>query len=157
MKSTRGERRSRMRSTFSGVEAGQAYEFAVLEKGGEFSSLDRSFYIHTGYNFQLANPLFEIKPSIFIKSNGQGSQFDFNAILAYNKRFWGGVSYRPGDAIVGIFGLELFNGVRIGYSYDFIVSKISKYSSGTHELTVGYCFDLSLDKTPQRYKSIRFL
>ena len=77
--------------------------------------------------------------------------------MKYNKRFWGGVSYRAGDAIVGIVGLELFNGVRIGYSYDFTTSRISKYSSGSHEITVGYCFDLSLDKSPQKYKSIRFL
>jgi len=51
----------------------------------------------------------------------------------------------------------LFNGVRIGYSYDFTVSQIGKYSDGSHELTIGYCFDLSLDKSPQKYKSIRFL
>ncbi|MCK4920591.1 MAG: type IX secretion system membrane protein PorP/SprF [Bacteroidales bacterium] len=119
--------------------------------------LVRHYYLTAGYNLQLSNPMFEVMPTFVLKSDGKANQLYINTNLRYNKRFWGGVSYRPGDAIVGIFGLELFNGVKIGYSYDFIVSKISKYSSGTHELTVGYCFDLSLDKTPQRYKSIRFL
>ena len=119
--------------------------------------LVRHYYMTAGYTLQLTNPLFEIMPTFVLKSDGKANQLYLNTNVRYNKRFWGGVSYRAGDAIVGIVGLELFNGVRIGYSYDFIVSKISKYSSGTHELTVGYCFDLSLDKTPQKYKSIRFL
>ena len=71
--------------------------------------------------------------------------------------FWAGVSFRAGDAMTGIIGFELFNGVRIGYSYDFTTSDIGNYSSGSHEFTVGYCFSLSMDKTPQKYKSIRFL
>jgi len=119
--------------------------------------LVRHYYLTAGYNFQLANPLFEILPTVALKSDGKANQLYLNTNVRYNKRFWGGVSYRAGDAIVGILGVELFNGVRIGYSYDFAVSKIQKYSSGSHELTIGYCFDLSLDKTPQRYKSVRFL
>ena len=119
--------------------------------------LVRHYYITAGYNLQLANPLFELMPMFTLKSDGKANQMYLNTIVRYNKRFWGGVSYRTGDAIVGILGVELFNGVRVGYSYDFTVSRISKYSSGSHELTIGYCFDLSLDRTPQKYKSIRFL
>lgn len=119
--------------------------------------LVRHYYLTGGYNLQLANPMFEILPTFVLSSDGRANQLYLNTNLRYNKRFWGGVSYRAGDAIVGIAGVELFNGIRIGYSYDFNVSRISKYSSGGHEFTVGYCFDLSLDKTPQKYKSIRFL
>lgn len=119
--------------------------------------LVRHYYLTAGYNFQLANPLFEILPTILLKSDGKANQIYLNTNVRYNKRFWGGVSYRAGDAIVGNLGVELFNGVRVGYSYDFTVSRISKYSSGSHEFTIGYCFDLDLDKSPQRYKSVRFL
>lgn len=119
--------------------------------------LVRHYYLTAGYNFQLANPLFEILPMFTLKSDGRANQIYLNTNVRYNKRFWGGVSYRAGDAIVGMLGVELFNGVKIGYSYDFTVSKIGKYSSGSHEFTIGYCFDLSLDRTPQKYKSVRFL
>ncbi len=119
--------------------------------------LVRHYYLTAGYNYQLANPLFEIMPTIMIQSDGKANQIYLNTNVRYNKRFWGGVSYRAGDAIVGILGVELFNGVKVGYSYDFAVSRIMKHSSGSHELTIGYCFDLSLDRTPQKYKSIRFL
>ncbi len=101
--------------------------------------------------------LFEIMPSAIIKSDGKTHSFDVSGLLRYNKRFWGGVSYRPGDAVSGIIGFELFNGLRVGYSYDFTTSSIGKYSDGSHEFTLGYCFSLSTDKTPQKYRSIRFL
>jgi type IX secretion system PorP/SprF family membrane protein len=119
--------------------------------------LVRHYYLTAGYNLQLANPLFEVMPLVMVKSDGKANQIYLNTNVRYNKRFWGGVSYRGGAALVGILGVELFNGVRVGYSYDFSLTKIGKYSSGSHELTIGYCFDLSLDRTPQKYKSVRFL
>jgi len=141
---------------FFGISTTHLNQGRIPYEGAD-SYLVRHYFVTAGYNLQLSNPMFEVLPTFVLKSDGTTNQIYLNTNIRYNKRFWGGVSYRPGDAIVGIVGLELFNGVRIGYSYDFIVSKISKYSSGTHELTIGYCFDLSLDKTPQRYKSIRFL
>lgn len=119
--------------------------------------LVRHYYAIGGYTLQLANPMFEVMPTFVLSSDGSTNQLYLNTNVRYNKRFWGGVSYRAGDALVGILGLELYNGVRIGYSYDFSISRISKYSGGTHEFTVGYCFDMSLDKSPEKYKSIRFL
>ena len=119
--------------------------------------LARHYYAVAGYRFQLSNPLFEILPSALIKSDGKTNSFDVSTLVRYNKKFWGGVSYRAGDAFAGIIGFELFNGIRVGYSYDFNTSSIGNYSKGSHEFTLGYCFKLSLDKTPQKYRSIRFL
>jgi len=121
------------------------------------SYISRHYYAVAGYRWQLSNPMFEILPSVLLKTDGRTNQIDATGMVRYNKKFWGGVSYRAGDALIGIIGFELFNGVRIGYSYDFTTSDIGNYSSGSHEFTVGYCFSLSLDKTPQKYKSIRFL
>ncbi|MFC2080897.1 type IX secretion system membrane protein PorP/SprF [Bacteroidota bacterium] len=119
--------------------------------------LARHYFAIAGYRFQLSNPQFEILPSAIFRTDARTNSFDFSALVRYNKKFWGGVSYRAGDAFIGIIGFELFNGVRFGYSYDFTTSEIGNYSTGSHEFTLGYCFNLSLDKAPQKYKSIRFL
>ena len=120
--------------------------------------LARHYYATAGYDLQMANPLFEVMPSFVLSSDGRVNQLYVNTNVRYNKRFWGGVSYRTGEnAVVGIVGVELFNGIRVGYSYDFDFSKLNTVSNGSHELTVGYCFDLSMEKSPQKYKSIRFL
>jgi type IX secretion system PorP/SprF family membrane protein len=122
-----------------------------------FSYLSRHYYLTAGYILQLPNPSLELLPSFYTVSDGKVIQFSATSLVRYNKKIWGGVSYRPGDALVAILGIELFNGIRIGYAYDFPVSDIIKNTSGSHEFMVNYCFDLSLGKSPMRYKSIRFL
>jgi type IX secretion system PorP/SprF family membrane protein len=119
--------------------------------------ISRHYYLTGGYILQLPNPSLELLPSFFAFSDGKEIQFALTSLLRYNKKVWGGVSYRAGDALIGIVGLELFNGIRLGYSYDFTISDIRKNSSGSHEFMVNYCFDLNLGKSPMKYKSIRFL
>jgi type IX secretion system PorP/SprF family membrane protein len=121
------------------------------------TKLIRHYYLMAGYNIQLSNPMFEIIPSLMVQSDLRSNHIYLNTNLRYNKRFWGGVSYSVGGALTALFGIELMNGIKIGYSYDFELSPLLKYNSGSHEITVRYCFDLSVDKSPQKYKSIRFL
>jgi type IX secretion system PorP/SprF family membrane protein len=119
--------------------------------------ISRHYYFTTGYTLQLSNPSLELLPSLFAFSDGKVTQFTITSLIRYNKKAWGGVSYRAGDALIGMIGFELFNGIRLGYAYDFTLSDISKSSNGSHEFMVNYCFDLSLGKSPMKYKSIRFL
>ena len=121
------------------------------------SKLIRHYYLMAGYNIQLANPMFEIMPSMLVQTDARSHHIYLNTNLRYNKRFWGGVSYSVGGALSALFGIEMMNGIKIGYSYDFELSPLMNYNSGSHEVTVRYCFDLSVDKSPQKYKSIRFL
>jgi len=121
------------------------------------TKLIRHYYLVAGYNIQLTNPMFEIIPSFMIQTDARSNHIYVNTNVRYNKRFWGGVSYSVGGALTALFGIELMNGIKIGYSYDFELSPLMKYNSGSHEVTVRYCFDLSVDKSPQKYKSIRFL
>jgi type IX secretion system PorP/SprF family membrane protein len=119
--------------------------------------VSRHYYLTAGYILQLPNPSLEFIPSVFAFSDGKVAQFTISSLLRYNKKVWGGVSYRAGDALIGIVGFELYNGIRLGYSYDFTMSDINKNSSGSHEFMVNYCFDLGLGRSPMKYKSIRFL
>lgn len=119
--------------------------------------VSRHYYVTAGYILPMPNPSLELLPSVFAFSDGKVIQANATALIRYNKKVWGGVSFRAGDAITGMLGLELFNGIRIGYAYDFTLSDIRKSTSGSHEFMVNYCFDLSLGRSPMKYKSIRFL
>lgn len=119
--------------------------------------LKRHYYITSGYNIQLANPSFELLPSMFIQSDGAIHKFDLNLTMLYNKKFWIGVTYRPGSAVVGMLGLEIINGLKIGYAYDFDTSPITQHVKMPFEIAANYCFKIGIEKTPQKYKSIRFL
>jgi type IX secretion system PorP/SprF family membrane protein len=119
--------------------------------------LARHYYLTAGYSLQFANPLIELLPSIFVQTDTKLTKIDVNATLMYNKKFWGGVSYRVGSAVVGMVGLSILNGVKIGYAYDFDTSKLMNVTKGSHEIMIGYDFRIGVDKIPQKYKSIRHL
>lgn len=117
----------------------------------------RHYYFTAGYDLQLSNPAFELLPSVLLQSDARATKIDLNATVMYNKKFWAGVSYRIGSAVVGMVGMDILNGVKIGYSYDFDTSALANFSKGSHEVMLGYSFTLGVEKTPQKYKSIRFL
>jgi type IX secretion system PorP/SprF family membrane protein len=120
-------------------------------------NLPRQYYVTAGYNMQLTNPAYEIRPAILLKSDGVATDMDLNLTLMYNKKIWGGVSYRTSEAVVGMVGLELMENLKIGFAYDFATSSMTNYSSGSYEVLLNYCFKIGVEKAPQKYKSIRFL
>ncbi|MBN1598034.1 MAG: type IX secretion system membrane protein PorP/SprF [Bacteroidales bacterium] len=137
-------------------------EIVSAGSGGNTNSevvylLERHYYITAGYDMQLSNPAWELKPAVLLKSDFAATDLDLNLTVEYNKNIWGGVTYRTGEAVIGMIGLELIENLRVGYSYDFATSSITKYSSGSHEIMLNYCFKIGVEKAPQKYKSIRFL
>ncbi|MBE9469546.1 MAG: type IX secretion system membrane protein PorP/SprF [Bacteroidetes bacterium] len=125
----------------------------------KYSYISRHYYITAGYTYQLANPLFEFRPSVFIESDKTSSQYSVNGIVMYNKRFWGGVSYRLTDAAIAMFGVEFLSGLNIAIAYEMpATTKINyKYQSGSFEFVINYTFKVSVEKEKNIYKSIRFL
>jgi type IX secretion system PorP/SprF family membrane protein len=119
--------------------------------------IPRAFFLTAGYNHALWEAPIVLKPSFFLKRSGNISQLDVNMMLEYQERYWGGISYRIQDAIILMGGVELGSGVKIGYSYDITLSRLSKAGGGSHEIMVGYVFDLSFEKREKRYRSVRFL
>ncbi len=119
--------------------------------------LNRHLYLNAGYSFTPGNPLFEIDPAMLFFTDGRAIQLTIGAVVTYNRSVWGGLAYRSGDAISGIAGVELYNGVRLGYAYDFSMTDIRRNTTGSHEFFVNYCFELGLGRSPGRYKSVRFL
>ena len=103
------------------------------------TSLARHYWLMAGYSAELS-PSMTLKPAMLIKSDGVSTQVDLNANLLINSKFWVGAGYRLQDAVVLMAGLEIIPNLKLGYSYDFTTSAIRTYSSGTHEIMLGYCF-----------------
>ncbi|MDN5205104.1 type IX secretion system membrane protein PorP/SprF [Fulvivirgaceae bacterium BMA10] len=101
--------------------------------GSRSNQVARTLYVMAAYTAEM-DENFSIEPSfLFKKTKGAPYQLDINARIIFQKKFWGGVSYRLNDAIVGLMGLDL-GIIELGYSYDYSLSDISKFSSGSHEL-----------------------
>ena len=116
----------------------------------------RHYYLMAGYGIDLTSSL-TLKPMIQLKSDAVSTQIDANANLMINNRFWIGGSYRIQDAIVILAGLEIIPNLRLGYSYDLTTSDIKTYSSGTHEIMLGYCYKPTKIIKRQFHRNVRFL
>jgi len=114
-------------------------------------------FITGGYKYPLKNRPIVLIPSIFIKSNMSSYQVDLNVNGVLKDKYWGGLTYRFQDAIVLLGGVELNNGLRIGYSYDINVTQMTPARNGSHEIMLGYSFDMTLEKRKKQYKSVRYL
>ncbi|MFM1932012.1 MAG: hypothetical protein RL226_1315 [Bacteroidota bacterium] len=110
----------------------------------------RHYYLMGGYNFDI-NSDFILRTNLLAKSDFNKSALDVNANVLWQNMLYFGVSYRPGDAVAPMIGLEKCMSTssktesktqcfRIGYSYDATTSEIKNYSSGSHEIFVSYCF-----------------
>ena len=117
----------------------------------------RTYYFMGGGNIALKNTLLEILPSVFVKTDTKYFVGEATARVRYNKFLSGGVGYRWKDALTVMIGAE-FKGVFLGYSFDYPMSNISKGTSGSHELWLGYNVKLNLKEVNKnKHRSIRLM
>ena len=117
----------------------------------------RTYYFMVGGNIPIKNTLFELQPSVFVKTDFNLFQAEATMRVRYNKFITGGVAYRHNDAVSLVAGVEIKNFV-VGYSYDYPISDISKATSGSHEVFVNYNVKLNLgEKNKNKHKSIRLM
>ena len=64
-------------------------------------------------------------------------QLDIHARALYQNRYWGGLGFRQGDALVMMVGAA-FQDIQVGYSYDAGTGAVGNLSPNTHEITVSY-------------------
>jgi type IX secretion system PorP/SprF family membrane protein len=153
---------------FFGVSAGHltAPSYSGGTASNSFNYLTaRHIYVIGGYEFSLPNnPSLVFKPNFMYKTSLSSNQIDVNALVFYNNMIWGGVSYRilGNDALVPMVGyqgtiMEGKGNYRIGYSYDATLSRLRTASSGSHEVMLGFCYDITPKVKVTKYVNPRFL
>ena len=84
---------------------------------------------------------FILKPSMMIKEvSGAPLQAELAMHALVGKVWWIGTSYRSGAAVTATTGFQLSPQMRIFYSYDYALTKLQNYSSGSHEIVISYDF-----------------
>lgn len=93
------------------------------------------------------NEIVKFKPSVLVKYvNNAPVGFDFNSTFLFYERLWIGGMYRVGDSFGGLFQLQITNPMKIGYSYDYPISRLGAFNKGTHEIMVSIDFNLTSGK-----------
>lgn len=125
---------------FVGVTAPKVIPNKTSDLAG-FSSKDAlHIYFIGGYVFKL-NSLFDLKPGACVRYTANAPlSIDANLSLFFNNKIWFGVMYRHGAAAGANVMYQLNNTLRIGYAYDYSITNMTKYTSGTHEILIGFDF-----------------
>jgi type IX secretion system PorP/SprF family membrane protein len=105
------------------------------------------YYLIGGYVFDLS-PQLRFKPTVLAKYlHGFPLVVDVSANFLIMDRFSVGASYRYDDSVSGLAGINFLQGFFVGYSYDYTLTDLSDYNSGTHEIILRFTL-------PQRNKRI---
>ena len=95
-------------------------------------------YLTAGYVFDI-NREFKLKPAAMaIMVKGAPVSMNITANVLYNDKFEAGLSYRIDDAVSLLMSVNVMPNFRVGYSYDYTLSNLSQFSSGSHEIVLLY-------------------
>lgn len=100
----------------------------------------RHWFLTSGYVFDLSSEL-KLKPNILIKAvEGAPIEVDLNANLLIKEIVWVGLSYRSFDAISFLLEFQISPQFRVGYAYDYTLTELQPFNTGSHELLLNYRF-----------------
>lgn len=111
-------------------------QFHLNKKGGIISSASEKmhYYLISGYVFEMNDNL-KLKPSVLLKGvEGAPLSIDLAGNVLINNKFELGLSWRIDDSLNALMNVEVARGFRIGYAYDYTLSNLGDFNSGSHEI-----------------------
>lgn len=124
-------------------------DLAILDSAISSTDVARQYSHMTaiaGKAFVL-NDKITLKPSVLIRATENGfGHADINASVLFDKKLWAGVSYRTGYGMVMILEYNITDKLRVGYSYDYMMGQQNLSATGSHEIMLGYDFNIFKSK-----------
>ncbi|UZH55707.1 type IX secretion system membrane protein PorP/SprF [Salinimicrobium tongyeongense] len=119
----------------------------------EYVALEQvHYYLTGGYVFDLSNT-WKLRPSTLLKATkGAPLSVDISSTFIYDEKVYLGANYRIDDAVGGFVDFQILPSFRVGYAYEYSISDLQPYTSGTHEILLIYEFR----RQNTKYKSPRF-
>jgi len=137
------------RNWYVGFSVDQLFESVIKlgNTGYDQYKMERNYYLLGGYDFEL-NDRIIVTPSTLVKFAESGAlQLDISGKVYYDQTYWGGLTYRTGNALIIMAGLSI-DRLIFGYAFDVSMSSIMKHSFGTHE----FIFAAKFGDNARRYR-----
>lgn len=117
-----------------------------------------TMYIVGGYHFRLKNyKEWVLTPSAMVMTDFTSWDINLTLMCDYKDRYRWGLGYRIAGSVNILLGIDIINGLQLGYSCELPTSKLLLESYGSHEIYLAYGFDILKPKRTNKYKSIRYL
>jgi len=116
-----------------------------------------TFYAAGGYNWQLRDKKWVLMPSAMLQTDFVSWDLNLTMLAQVNNRFRFGAGYRIAGSVNILFGMDIIDGLQVGYTYELPANGLMRESYGSHELYLAYGFNVLKPKRTNRYKSVRYL
>jgi type IX secretion system PorP/SprF family membrane protein len=115
------------------------------------------YFLTGGYVFTFnGNDNLKVKPAFMVKGvSGAPISLDLTANVLFNNRFEAGIGYRVDDSVSALASFYITPNLRLGYAYDYTLTNLSDFNTGSHEIFLLFNLDLSrlsgkgYDKSPR--------
>lgn len=98
------------------------------------------FFVHSGWQKNIGVNL-KFMPSVLIKQvAGAPLQIDANLQFMINNKIGIGASYRTMGTYIGLLNIQLVKQLNVAYAYNYHTGAIKPYTSGSHEVMLGFKF-----------------
>jgi type IX secretion system PorP/SprF family membrane protein len=120
-------------------------------------SVNGTMYIAGGYNWQLKNKDWMLLPSMMVQTDFRSWDVNLTMLAQLKKRYRFGLGYRLAGSVNVLLGMDIVNGLQIGYTYELPANALLKESYGSHEVYLAYGFNVLKPKNTNKCKSVRYL
>jgi len=134
---------------FAGYSVNRVLQNEIFANVDEISaSTEMEHYGMLGLRFKVNNNLL-VTPGAFVRyAPSEPLIYDLNLRLKYNDMLWLGASYRNTQTVVAMAGITISNFITLGYSYDLGLAEVNDFSSGIHEIGLGFMLFNKNDANP---------
>lgn len=142
---------------WAGVSYGHVTQ-PVLEWSDQTEvSVRGTFYAAGGYNWRLRDKKWVLMPSAMLQTDFVGWDVNLTMLAQVNNRYRFGLGYRIAGSVNILLGMDIIDGLQLGYTYELPANGLIRESYGSHELYLAYGFNILKPKRTNRYKSVRYL
>jgi len=128
----------------------------------------RHYYFMGGYNYPLSGDALVLRSNVLAKTDLNATAVDVNVNVLWEDLVWGGLTWRPGDAVGPSAGIQYSvskkEGIttseqvfKLGAAYDLTTSELNAYTPGSAELFLSYAFKFITTPVENKYANPRFL
>ena len=117
-----------------------------------------TMYVTGGYHFRVKDHKeWVLTPSAMVMTDFVSWDVNLTLMCDYKDRYRWGLGYRIAGSVNILLGIDIINGLQLGYSCELPTNKLLLESYGSHEVYLAYGFDILKPKRTNKYKSIRYL
>jgi type IX secretion system PorP/SprF family membrane protein len=116
-----------------------------------------TLYVIGGYNWRINKTDWVLKPSAMVMTDFSNWDVNLTMLAEVKERYRFGMGYRIAGSVNVLLGMDIINGLQLGYTYELPANKLIRGTYGSHELYLAYGFNILKPKRTNKYKSVRYL